>query len=189
MAWPGYHHGYLYDATSWTALEYPGAGVTPDHVSTTATGIDGGNVVGEFSDDTGQHGFLYDGSDWIVLDYPGASRTYGRGIDGDNIVGFYLDGGLIGGVWRGFLYDSTNWTAVDYPGALQTVPVDIDDGNIVGYYEDGSGSWHGFLATPTVPIPGTFILFGSGIMGFVALFKKLKPWEKNSCKSRETKSE
>jgi len=47
-----YHHGFIYDGTTYTTLDVPGA------ISTYAWGIDGGNIVGVYSDDSGTHGFL-----------------------------------------------------------------------------------------------------------------------------------
>jgi MYXO-CTERM domain-containing protein len=51
-------------------------------------------MVGSYTDSSGTpHGTLYDGSTWHTLDFPGAVSTQMFGIDGDNIVGFYWDGG------------------------------------------------------------------------------------------------
>ena len=66
---------------SYTTLDVPGA------TATYAYGIDGGNIVGYYSDDSGHRGFSYDGSTYTTLDVPGAVDTYAHGIDGSNIVG------------------------------------------------------------------------------------------------------
>ena len=92
---------FMYDGTDYTLLDVPGAS------STSAYGIDGGNIVGYYSVVVGynynemfgemhpvyeEHGFIYDGTTYTTLDVPGASATYARGIDGNNIVGYYIDG-------------------------------------------------------------------------------------------------
>ncbi|MCK4658531.1 MAG: PEP-CTERM sorting domain-containing protein [Phycisphaerae bacterium] len=50
--WGG--HGFLYDGSSWTTLDYPGA------IYTHVYGIDGANIVGHYRDASGDyHGFSY----------------------------------------------------------------------------------------------------------------------------------
>jgi len=49
-------------------------------------GIDGGNIVGYYSDGS-THGFIYDGTTYTTLNVPGADSTRAYGIDGSNIVG------------------------------------------------------------------------------------------------------
>jgi len=80
----------------WVTLDYPGA------EDTGATGIDGYNIVGTYSDASGGHGFLYDGSTWSTLDFPGADLTNAYDIDGDRIVGDYA--GASGFGTHGFIY-------------------------------------------------------------------------------------
>ena len=41
----------------------------------------------------GGHGFIYNGSTWTNLNVPSAVATYATGIDGTNIVGYYMDSG------------------------------------------------------------------------------------------------
>jgi hypothetical protein len=49
-------------------------------------------IVGFYSDSTGQHGFLYDGGVFTPIDVPGASQTLAIGINPrGQIVGFYSD--------------------------------------------------------------------------------------------------
>ena len=72
---------------TYTTLDVPGA------ISTSAFGIDGGNIVGYYSDGSGnRHGFSYDGTAYTTFDVSGASSTHAYGIDGGNIVGYYTDG-------------------------------------------------------------------------------------------------
>ena len=63
---------------TYTTVDVPGGSFTRAH------GIDGGNVVGRYSDSSYKnHGFIYDGTTYTTLDVPGASNTYAYGIDGD----------------------------------------------------------------------------------------------------------
>ena len=113
-----YSHGLVYDGTSWTPLDYPGA------LETEALGIDGNRVVGQYYDSSGRHGFIYDGS-WTTLDYPGNVYTVATGVSGGTVVGYYYD--PVGGLYRrGFVYDGKKWRRLDYPRALQTEPLGIN---------------------------------------------------------------
>src|SRR3989344_5571828 len=97
----GRSHGYLYDGTTWTTLDAPGANPT---FGTDAEGISGGNIVGSYADSVtiSPRGFLYDGTTWTTLDAPGATNTYAADISGNNIVGSYIKNNL---ERHGFLYD------------------------------------------------------------------------------------
>jgi hypothetical protein len=132
-------HGFLYDGTNWTSLNYPGA------ANTAAFGINGGNIVGGYVDALGRHGFLYDGTNWTPLDYPSASETpLAAGIYGNNVVGTYRDSSNI---LHGFLYDdiAKSYTPLNFPGANVTEAGGIYGGDIVGSYFDASNALHGFL--------------------------------------------
>jgi hypothetical protein len=99
-----------------------------------------------------------------TLDYPGSTTTFAKGIDGNNIVGMYID---VSGTSHGFLYNGTTYTTVDPPGATGTFANGIDGNNIVGVYNDASGSSHGFVATnAVVPEPASVLL---GLIGTVGL--------------------
>ena len=127
------YYGFLYNGTTWTPLNYPGA------VDTAARGIDGGNIVGHYKEASGiQYGFLYNGTSWVQLDYQGLvhnslTATFPWDIDGTKIVGSYFDQGGTNN-YRGFLFNGTTWTTLDYPGAYETVAEGIDGSNIVGCY-------------------------------------------------------
>ena len=87
-------------------------------------------------------GMGYAEAGWTTIDYPGApSYTSVLGIDGGNLVGYYLldDGGSFLQPAHGFLYDGTTWTTIDMPGETHTVVCGIDGSNLVGYvdYLDG----------------------------------------------------
>ncbi|MBI5788900.1 MAG: PEP-CTERM sorting domain-containing protein [Candidatus Schekmanbacteria bacterium] len=45
-------HGFRYDSSNWSSLDYPGAS------GTRAFGIDGANIMGRDWDDSGEHGFI-----------------------------------------------------------------------------------------------------------------------------------
>jgi len=78
---------------------------------------------------------------WTTLEKPGATETNAYGIDGNNIVGNYVQDD----VGHGFLYDGLTWTTLDAPGAIATYVQSISGNNIVGYYMDGAGHYAGFL--------------------------------------------
>ena len=50
---PYHYHGFLYNGTNWTTLDFPGA------TATYISGIDGGNLVGMYQNGSGSHGFIY----------------------------------------------------------------------------------------------------------------------------------
>jgi hypothetical protein len=104
---------------------------TIDHPNATDTylyGIDGNNIVGWYSDASGDHSFKFDGSNFIPLDNPGGTSTHLHGIDGDNIVGSYIHSS---GIRHGTLYNGT-W--VNAPSStFRNDLYGIDGPDIVGY--------------------------------------------------------
>lgn len=90
---------FIYNAGQYTFLNLPNS-------SARAFGLDGSNVVGSFIDETsgGHTGFLYslDTSAWITFVAPNSINTYVRGVDGNNIVGYY--GSSTG--YHGFIVNS-----------------------------------------------------------------------------------
>jgi hypothetical protein len=162
----GNNNGFLYNGSTWTTLNYPGA------VGTVAIGISGNNVVGYYFVDSSSyaHGFLYDGSTWTTLDDPLGLATIAYGIDGDNIVGYYTDSSS----GHGFLYDGSTWTTLNYPGAVGTVTIGISGNNVVGYYVDSSENIDGFEASiEPAPEPTTLALAGLGGLSLL-LFRRRK---------------
>lgn len=103
--------------------------------------------------------------EWTILDYPGSYATSAKGMNGSNIVGYYVDAS---GHFQSFLYDGFAWTTLSYPGAINTYAEGISDSNIVGYYELAS-SEHSFLYNgstwTTLDYPGAFVTYARGISG------------------------
>ena len=104
-------------------------------------------------------------ANWVTLDFPGAERTYAYGIDGQRIVGRYIDSS---GRSHGFIYDGTTWTPLDFPGAEDTQAYGVEGSRIVGRCTDADGT-HGFLYDgdewTTFDGPGAFITAACGIEG------------------------
>jgi probable HAF family extracellular repeat protein len=112
--------------------------------STYATGINSTDqIVGLYTNDTGNHGFLYNGSTYTNLDDPVGSGTEALGInDRGQIVGFYNNG-----VAHGFVYEGGTYTSLNDPVATNgTVAYGINDsGQVVGIYYSSGGAVQGFL--------------------------------------------
>jgi hypothetical protein len=140
--------GAAAQAGVWTTLDAPGA------TNTSARGIDGGNIVGNYKDSNGVHGFLYDGAGWTTLDHPSAANTYISDIDGSNVVGWY-DDGVDNRHKHAFLYDGTTWTTLDKPGTSYTWALGISGNNIlVGGGIGGGALYNTATATWTTLDPG-----------------------------------
>ena len=158
-----YDNGFLYNGSTYTNIDVANYGWT------IATGISGGNIVGWYTDGAEAHGFLYAKGNFTTLDEPNAAAvenptsippggygdllfdsqfdgwggTFASGVDGDNIVGWYVDAN---GYTHGFLYNGSTYTTLDDPdGVGSTFAQGISGDNIVGYYIDHSGKTHGFL--------------------------------------------
>jgi hypothetical protein len=152
-------HGFLKAGATFTTIDVPGADFT------LASGINNaGQIVGEFLD-SGIHGFLKDGATFTKIDVPGGVLPHALGInDVGRIVGIFS--ALLEN--HGFLKDGASFTTIDVPGANFTRAFGINDaGQIVGDFGDATGFDHGFVATPVVPEPVTWLLFGSGLVGLV----------------------
>ena len=83
----GHHVAQAAASFTFTPIDVPGAS------QTLAFGINpSGQIVGFYSDSTGQHGFLYDRGVFTPIDVPGASQTLALGITpSGQIVGYYFD--------------------------------------------------------------------------------------------------
>jgi len=83
---------------------------------------------------------------FVTIDAPSATNgTYLFGVDGQNMVGAYADGGGR----HGFLYNGSTYLTLNDPSASSTYggtsATGISGSNIVGYYFDSSDVGHGFL--------------------------------------------
>jgi probable HAF family extracellular repeat protein len=151
-------HGFLYDGSKFTTLDYPQA------AKTFAEGIsDSGQVVGYYVDaSNATHGFLYNGSTYASINDPSATNgTYATGINGSGeIVGFYDNASGR----HGFIDMGGTFTTFDDPAGPSgntTVYSNDDSGQIVGNYL--SNGYQGFVATPmtlnsSVTVPAGAIL-------------------------------
>jgi PEP-CTERM motif len=153
----------------YTPINY--SGNNPAH----PLGIDGSNIVGNYTDGTVGHGFLYNGSSYTTLDDPLGIQgsTSPHAIYGHNIVGTYTDALSIP---HGFIYDGTTYTTLDDPlgnGVYRTVPYGISGDDTVGFFSE-DGKYHGFLYSGAMfttlddPMAGSGVAqgtFASGIEG------------------------
>jgi probable HAF family extracellular repeat protein len=163
----GAAHAFLFDGATISTFDVPGA------TSTQALGINNlGQIVGNFFDGGQTLGFIKTGNTFTLFDagdfVPGALFTQISAInDLGHVVGQFTDGAHIG---HGFFYDGVTFTTLDVPGAIQTIANGINDLDmIVGTFSDAS-TLHGFLAVdpPAVPLPPSFFLLGSGLVGLGA---------------------
>ena len=167
-------HGFLYNGVSYTDLTDPFSSGTNGSAGTRAFGISGSNVVGDYTDISGNyHGFLYNGSTYVTLDDPnGIVATHAFGINGSNIVGSYTDSTQH---IHGFLYNGTSYTTLDDPSVNSggsTEITGISGSTIVGYYSDSTG-YHGFIATG-VPEPSSIAMLSLGTLLFAARRRRRK---------------
>lgn len=115
----------------------------PTTASTAFGTNDRGDVVGSFTEGTGQnavtHGFLLSKGEFTVIDFPGAQSTIARGINyrGDIIGSYRLPGDPALGS-RGFLRTITGeFVNVRYPGhSWETLQRILPDGTILGCRHD-----------------------------------------------------
>ena len=156
----GFYNGFLYDGTTFTSIQYPGA------YDTTVNGINNaGQIVGQQASPLPPGGlaFLKDGNSFTSFNYPGAMFTYGNGInDRGQIVGAYRVETVVGpnsvqDFDHGLLINGNTLTSFDVPGARNTSGAGINNaGMIVGSYYDGTT--HGFLMNgntfTSIDVPG-----------------------------------
>jgi uncharacterized membrane protein len=111
---------------------------------------------------------------FTTFDVPGASTTTPGGINNSGQIVGQFDNGF------GFLLTASVFSPIYFPGASSTLARGINDsGQIVGSYFDASGIAHGFLATPAVPEPSSFVLALSGVgligVGLAGLRRRATP--------------
>lgn len=129
------YHGFLYNGATYTTFDTPGGTLTQ------VVGMSGGNIVGDYSDNT-EFGFLYNGSTFTTIAVPGSKSTRVAGVSGSIVVGTYTDAN-----WHnhGFLYQGSTFTILDAPGASDTNVTGISGDSVVGSYSDAGGTTHGFV--------------------------------------------
>jgi hypothetical protein len=145
--------GFIDASGTFTTLSGPTGAL-----ATEATGISGGTVVGNYkSSGSGSTGFVYRNGSYTTLNDPlGSSQglgnnTYVTGIDGTNIVGYYIDPDYSDA--NGFLYNGSTFTTLDDPNSLfgsqGTFVTGISGNLIVGYYYMSGLDPQGFVYNET----------------------------------------
>jgi probable HAF family extracellular repeat protein len=128
---------------TFTTIDVPGS------FSTDAAGInDMGQIVGSFTDASGQHGYLLSDGSFTTIDVPGSFSTDAGGINNaGQIVGSFTDAIFTpGNLGHGYLLSDGSFTTIDVPGSTDaaTNARDINNvGQIVGRFANPSA--HGFL--------------------------------------------
>jgi probable HAF family extracellular repeat protein len=123
---------------TFTTLSVPGA---LPHTTDAVAINDSGQIVGFFTDSTGNHGFLYTNGVFTTL--PGLAT----GINNEGqIVGVVS---LLGDCNCGFLDTNGVFSTIDFPGSLATEPLGINSaGQIVGsVYFNNFGNVSSFIDT------------------------------------------
>ena len=102
---------------------------------------------------------------YATVDPSGTTGTQANAVSGNNVVGFYTDGG---GVQHGFFFDGTNYTTLDPTGTTGTQATGVSGANVVGLYQSG-GMQHGFFFDgtnyTTVDPPGSIGTQPTGVSG------------------------
>lgn len=159
-----YTNGFVLTGSTYSTFNAPGASATYGQ------GINNqGDVVGHFSSGTSSiQGFQLSNGVFTVLQAPQVTNpntqsTYANGInDAGVIAGYYVANG-----YHGFILTDGVFSTLDDPLSGSTRILGINNENqVVGFYSDGTGD-HGFIATPTVPLPPSAALFLSGVLGVV----------------------
>lgn len=172
--------GFVYAKGSFTTLN-----PVANDSQVFAQGInDNGLVVGFYNTDgVHDHGFLFNTATnaYTLLNDPNVANllfTQFLGINDQNeAVGYYQ---TTDGSQHGFLYNiaTQSYTFLDDPNAatsgmsITQITGISNSGEIAGFYVDASsGVQRGFVATASVPEPGSMALLGIGVMlvaGFTA---------------------
>jgi len=164
-------HSFLYDGTTFSPIEYPGA------ISTEVMKIDGSNIIGllqvwrEWRSERGLFSVWWEQLDHSGLPWCSGYMSFGHWRQHNCGRIFWWNQSA-----QGFIFDGTNWTTLNYPGAYWTDLIGISGGTILGLYPEGGGENTAFIATPVapVPLPGALLLVGSGLIPFIRLRRKFR---------------
>jgi hypothetical protein len=130
----GSTHGFVYDGSAFTSLDYPGSSYT------SVTGISGSTIVGSFAFSTAGpwYNFEYDGTTWTPL-YSLPAGDSVQGVSGNIVVGQQAN--YSGSV---FLYDGS--TYILPPGfPSSAVVLGISGSIIFGRYTDTANTYKGYF--------------------------------------------
>ncbi|HEX4084191.1 MAG TPA: hypothetical protein VHY22_04715, partial [Chthoniobacteraceae bacterium] len=156
--------GFIYDVDSGGVNDLINPAIYPEGVVPTA--VSGTRIVGYYTNfyapysqgaQSNVQAFLYDGVNWTTFSDPSAAAgtTTPAGIDGNLIVGNYLD---TTGTAHGFTYNyaSNTWATIDDPAGANTVIGGVSGTDLVGSFTGTDAESHGFYASlsgATAPSP------------------------------------
>jgi hypothetical protein len=127
-----FNFAFRFDGVTYQTL------LPPTAITSGASGIDQGVIVGGFLSNK-IHGYVLDGGTYYYVDPPQtgnfANGANAGGIDGENIVGQYVDAG---GRYHSFLWNGANYVTFDPPSSSHSGANDIEGSTIVGYFQVGS---------------------------------------------------
>lgn len=122
---------------------------------------------------------------FTTLDDPlGTKGSRASGIDGSNIVGYYVDSLSVS---HGYLYNGSTYTTIDDPLGKYNQARGSFGVEIVGEYQDVSNGLHGYIYNPrrdtnATPEPGSIsMLIGIVISGAGLLARRRKGRTRQNC--------
>jgi autotransporter-associated beta strand protein len=140
-------YGFVWNGSSFVLLADPLVQIFGNEntsgiwVGTYLTGIQGANVVGDYSVGSSENGFLWNGSTYVIIDPPGATSTFITGISGQTIVGYYYTSG-----------NPYPFVAVD--SAIVVEQASVWDGGASDANWSDPNNWDG-----TLPTAGSTLIF------------------------------
>jgi hypothetical protein len=112
----GISHGFLFNGSTYTILDYPGANQTNAMKINRSGDIAGFYTVGTSLLNTVRHGFIYSNGKYYLFDYPGAKWTMLTGIN---------NAGQIAGTWVDNSYSGHGFVAIPKRSKSALVPLDL----------------------------------------------------------------